>query len=1273
MNLLQQHGAQPQKQPKYVPVFIDRAFTGLYTQRAVLHDPSDIYTSRYYGGRPDALWMGLNIELTNRLTLQRRPGLTLFSTFTYSTPPLRSFPFQLQDGTIRVIIDTGTSGNLSLTQATLSGLNTIYTGTFPAGAGNAYVGLFFQITGFTNSGNNGTFLCVASTATTLTLANAVGVNETHAGLAITSGGVYWDQQNGSAVLLFGKSFGAGQTYFTAVAGVLYMGDGIDTKKYAPSNSNATVTPQTSPQPSTTSNTVWNWGGAAPVNPLGVTVTSSGSAAGTWFASTWFSTMGLIVDPNGNVQQLHAIVNPSTVVGSVGVIGSSSAGGPTWNQTPGLTTTDNTVTWRNLSLIVPWAPHMNVISETQAFSSNTAPCIVYDQTTGCFFVNFNSSPTGITSAFNPFHYSAATAPNPGTVVPEDSSVTWLCLGNIHSIPNGYCQGLWKPNQVIAAPPPSIRLIEPFTLPQPGYPLPPGAMYLQENTTSGTTASSGTIFGTSSSAGQIIKEPVATDGSQLEWLCVTAANNGTGLWQANTSYVGWSSPTSSGFGVVKDNNGSLWVASVGGTSAAALSGGSDPFAAAGLYWQAGHAYSTGTIIIDSNSNRQLVIVAGTSGGVAPTWNRNQGQNTTDNTVTWKNLGSAYGYGPITDGANGLQWFNVGRTASWTANQKYYLPNQGFFSPSSTPLGGADISDGTNVEYVVQTGLSGVASPTWNTSSSPGSNETYDPSPAAAGGVVWYNNGVFNQNSLSWTKSHTWAYSYKARSLTDFFSVASGLPLAIPAPPPGQPFNGILPPPSGAQTNTITTASPAVTKSGANAGSVVTLYGNYSSDPQFDTIIIWRDPDGIVTSTSNPVGMLELTEIPNIPSQAGTKKYTVNGVFYDWSFQDFLPDTPTATFPGLNPLIIAPINHQNDPPPSSFRPMVYNFQRIWGSYLLQVNFSGGPDVTTGNPNEAFLLSDELPFLAPAQKLVRTPQGLIVMTTDSIELIAGGPQTLSFYTVQLSSGMGLLSFNASDVFAGETFFFSSDNQFYILSPSLSVSNFGFPLGDQFANLPSSGILDTTWDPSKVYVAVHQSGIDNCIIVSDGVTGWYRLNPRQVPGAAQGPEPIWSPFAAITNGCQMVQSVEYTPGKKSLLVGSTLPAKSISKRTLGVYTDNGTQYDAFFLMGSIVLAHPGQLALLKFLEGDFSGNGFQPAISYLLNEISGTFVPFLAAPIFDPPSIYGQRFSPTSYSPNRYYFASNAKLARCRHLQIRVDYGLSPNGDEVYDLTIYGRILSEF
>jgi hypothetical protein len=126
------------------------------------------------------------------------------------------------------------------------------------------------------------------------------------------------------------------------------------------------------------------------------------------------------------------------------------------------------------------------------------------------------------------------------------------------------------------------------------------------------------------------------------------------------------------------------------------------------------------------------------------------------------------------------------------------------------------------------------------------------------------------------------------------------------------------------------------------------------------------------------------------------------------------------------------------------------------------------------------------------------------------------------------------------------------------------------------------------------------------------------------------------------------------------------------VYTDNGTEYDSYFIMGSLVLCNPGQLCLLKFLELDLSGINYQPQISYLLNEISGTFTEFTLAPQFDPPSLYGSTITPKSYSPNRYYFSGTGSLARCRHMQIMVEFGTTPNPDELFNMTIFGRIFAE-
>jgi hypothetical protein len=55
--------------------------------------------------------------------------------------------------------------------------STTYVGTIPGGTNNAYTGYSFTIKGFVNAGNNGTFNCLGSSSTTLTLANTSGVIE----------------------------------------------------------------------------------------------------------------------------------------------------------------------------------------------------------------------------------------------------------------------------------------------------------------------------------------------------------------------------------------------------------------------------------------------------------------------------------------------------------------------------------------------------------------------------------------------------------------------------------------------------------------------------------------------------------------------------------------------------------------------------------------------------------------------------------------------------------------------------------------------------------------------------------------------------------------------------------------------------------------------------------------------------------------------------------------------------------------------------------------
>lgn len=67
---------------------------------------------------------------------------------------------------------------IDLTQsAGVSAGTTVYTGTITGGAGSAYAGTKFVVSGFQTAANNGTFVCTASSASTLTLSNTVGVAE----------------------------------------------------------------------------------------------------------------------------------------------------------------------------------------------------------------------------------------------------------------------------------------------------------------------------------------------------------------------------------------------------------------------------------------------------------------------------------------------------------------------------------------------------------------------------------------------------------------------------------------------------------------------------------------------------------------------------------------------------------------------------------------------------------------------------------------------------------------------------------------------------------------------------------------------------------------------------------------------------------------------------------------------------------------------------------------------------------------------------------------
>ncbi len=1338
--LLETAGGGPQRQPRYVPIFFDRAFTGLFTQRSILHDPADPVSAKYYGGRPDVLWTGRNIELTNRLTLQRRPGHVPFcnapavSGATYPTAPDYAFSFQLTDGTIKVIIDTGSSGSLAVTSvASSSGGTAVYSGTFPNGGSNAYKGLYFTVAGFVaNPGNNGYYLCAASTTGTITLVNAKAVAEGPVtATAVTTGGVYVDNQDGTNTQLYGKPVGAEQTHFVSVAGVLYAGDGVDTWKYTPGNPKGLI---------------WNWGITAPTDAPTVVIQPSGAGDPSWQANTVFSTMGLIIDAQGYVWSLVGVnADQSNTVNAV--FGTAGNGQPDWNQAiAGITTeTSSTLTWWNKGQLLPWAANTPYVAAHFA-AGNSGNSFIYDAATDSIYAMYNGH-AGETRYSHSVEPAWSGAPGSSYDEGGGGGCVWFYFGKFSDMKawqasHGYSSFFVTGTNTTRVP--SNVAIEPFILPPPTG-TDAQSIYIQVPDVAGTSYSGYPPFPTSwaSPSSQIGYQQ--SDG-QLLWMGL-----GTETWAAGASYIQWYNNTTP-FGCIYDGvnmqvcvtSGNAGLVSPGtqavlSAAGNALGGNTTYTGVFSAALQAALTVNTQIFITGFSTaanNGQFLVVSCNATQLVIN-NANGASESSAAIAVYNPWGTAYG-SQITDGS--VVWQCVGPPVAWAANTIWHLPLNGFQpQQASQTYGGSQIDAGGFVQGVNISGTSAASTaPTWGvvntytpddgttlalTSvsvsgavatyngtvtglstnsivtirgfSNTGNNGTFkvasvggssftcaattqiseavSPSAKASTGLLWYAQSAVTTNSLTWKTGYIYAYSFKARALDDYYSP---LPYGGGATPPGitqTPNNmAAFKAPTGSMTEAISTASPNLIITGANAGAANILTGYGSTDPQVDTIVIWRTPDG-----GGPADMYELTEIAAPPSIDGNAQL--------WHFTDFLPDSATTvggvSYPGLNNLIPAPIDDSNDPPDSSFLPMVYNFQRIWGADGEYVPFSGGPDVVTGNPNEAFAPADSLPFLAPVIRLVKTPQGLVTFLTNSIEVIAGGPLTSSFFSVTWAPGIGLLSYNALDVLAGEMYFFASDNQFRAMTPGLSVVNTGFPLGDQFANIPSSGVSDTTWSPALVYVASYQSGIDNCIMVADGSTGWYRQNPRQAPGFTQGPEPIWSPFATITGGCKMIQAVETSPGIKRLLVGGSTGGTQILERSLTTFTDNGTAYDAYFVMGAITLAHPGQLALLKFVEFDFSGTSLKPTISYLLNEVGPTaqnptaavtWVPFTTAPQFDPPSLYGKTLIPVSYSPNRYFFLSNASLARCRFIQIKVDYGSTSNGDELYTMTIFGRLMIE-
>jgi hypothetical protein len=400
------NGGQPQKQTRFAPIYTGRWSSGIWTNRSPLRDANtNRLVEKYYGAAGDALIAGRNVEITNRLTLARRAGNSTFDSNSYTAvdrfEEFRMFGPNIEQ--INVMVDQANAlyslynGVKSLVWTKSAGAgqsfmqsvgNSLYFGngadnkkwlqTLQVWAANAAWNTpttpFMDTFIIDPNGNIQQLLATklttithvayssASNLLTLTVGSTVGMNvgDFQAPWGLTTAtwlnGIVIEVVSATGTTVTANLVNESHADYTSAAdtGTLAEAEGG-----SPVSGGSTPTWNTT-VPSSANNfqggitvdgtTVWvnrgtpvrNWGIVAPTDAPSVTVGSSRVA---WAKNTFYSVAGIIIDSNGNVQQ----------VTTPGISGSTS---PTWATLVGNTTTDGSITWTMLQTAASlnWQAH-----------------------------------------------------------------------------------------------------------------------------------------------------------------------------------------------------------------------------------------------------------------------------------------------------------------------------------------------------------------------------------------------------------------------------------------------------------------------------------------------------------------------------------------------------------------------------------------------------------------------------------------------------------------------------------------------------------------------------------------------------------------------------------------------------------------------------------------------------------------------------------------------------------------------------------------------------
>jgi hypothetical protein len=455
-----------------------------------------------------------------------------------------------------------------------------------------------------------------------------------------------------------------------------------------------------------------------------------------------------------------------------------------------------------------------------------------------------------------------------------------------------------------------------------------------------------------------------------------------------------------------------------------------------------------------------------------------------------------------------------------------------------------------------------------------------------------------------------------------------IAAPLTTPTLSFvSGSLSPSSGYQyvyvyknsvTGHISTASPVSANTGAQTSKNIQVGYSASTDPQVTNIDIYRTKDG-------------------------------GGIFYfcaevantTGTYTDSTPDS------SLNTLLIAPQAGMNNPPPAGISLVTWYNDRLFATVNNILYASSGPDCTNGVEQESWNPTYTWVLPATITSINSTPFGMAIFTTDGSYLMQG-QSTATYYPTPWLKNFGVSNRHCVTNDQSNMYVYTRRSQLWQVDASANLTDIGFPVGDQ---------LLASYSPNSSSLSMHRNGNDVGLFISNGST----LLKRYCPNFNS-----WDPTATINGGVGVIASIETVSAVWSLLLGRPTGSGYILFRDTTSYLDDGAAYPCSAIIGSLLLAPPGETATLDQVLMQVMPVGTYPTVGVRMNEISGGFTS-LPTPVNDPPQYDSTPFASASITSKRHYLKGAASVLPqiLQHCQLQISFVAESARGEILGVAI--------